>query len=80
MQFVFGLFAVVSILVYILPTALLTLFWEIELTVPAIFELIGIGAVFYIISMMTLMIKNVENKAEPSAPAKETTTEKSALS
>ena len=79
-QFVFGLFAVVSILVYILPAALLTLFWEIELTVPTIFELIGIGAVFYIISMMTLMIKNVENKAEPSAPAKETTTEKSALS
>ena len=58
-QFVFGLFAVVSILVYIVPTALLTSFWEIDLTISTIFELIEIGAVAYIISMMAMMIKSL---------------------
>ena len=64
-QFVFGLFAIVSILVYIVPTALLTSFWEIDLTISTIFEFIEIGAVAYIISMMVMMIKNLAPLQDP---------------
>lgn len=64
-QFIFGLFAIVSILVYIVPTALLTSFWEIDLTISTIFEFIEIGAVAYIISMMVMMIKNLAPMQKP---------------
>ncbi len=68
-QFVFGLFAIVSIFVYIVPTALLTSFWEMDLAVSTIFEAAEIGAVAYVISMMVMMIKNLEPVQEAPAPA-----------
>lgn len=75
-QFVFGLFAVVSILVYIVPTALLTSFWEIDLAVSTIFEVVEIGGVAYIISMMVMMIKNLEPMQEVPASAETAEEEK----
>lgn len=68
LQFMFGLIAVVCSLVYIVPTFLLTAFWEIELTVTTIFEAVELGVIFYIAAILYVMIRSVtpQEQAHPA--------------
>ncbi len=66
-HFTFGVIAIVCALVYIVPTFLLTAFWEIELTVTTFFEATELGILFYIAALLYVMIKSVKTADQPLA-------------
>lgn len=75
-RFAFSLVALICVLLYMLPTFVLTAFWEIPLTYTTLFEVIECGAVFYIFATLYTMIlslkTNADAKTNPIAESKKT--------